>query len=309
MFIANPDSFLIPSFRISPFRTEHIALNLALPEDDYAIDYFNERFGEGHWQFTYNGREAIRMALEKYELDKNDLVTIVTTSENFYISSCVTSEIEMVCRWNREILPETKVIFVNHEFGYPYPQMDRLRQTGLPVIEDCCTTFFTQDDNGNIGKYGDYSVYSFPKFFPIQIGGLVVSNKAKQTDKSRQLAHDETKYIQKVLSYHLRNQAQLLRKRTENFDYALAAFSKLGFTERFHKDGRTVPSVLLLNNNAIIKDLGSLKVYLAQNGVQSSVFYGEDSFFIPTNQNLQYAEIDYFTYLIFTYIKQQEQNG
>ena len=115
MFVVNPDAFLVPCYRISPFTTEHIASNAELPQSDFVIDYFNKRFGKDNWQYTYNGREAIKLALETYDLAPTDLITILTTSNNFYISSCVTKEIEKTCRWNREIVPETKIIFVNHD--------------------------------------------------------------------------------------------------------------------------------------------------------------------------------------------------
>jgi len=144
MFVINPNEFLLPSFGITPFKTEYVAFNHLLSEDNFALDYFNNRFGNDNWSYTFNGREAIKIALEKYNLGKDDLVTILTTSENFYISSCVTLEIDAVCKWNREIVPETKLIFVNHEFGYPYPDMERLVSLGLPIIEDCCTTFLVK---------------------------------------------------------------------------------------------------------------------------------------------------------------------
>ena len=34
MYIINPDQYLLPSYRISPFRTIDIAINNKLPEDD-----------------------------------------------------------------------------------------------------------------------------------------------------------------------------------------------------------------------------------------------------------------------------------
>ncbi len=301
MFVVNPDPFLLPAYRISPFKTEHVAINAALPKDDFAIGYFDEKFGTGNWQFTLNGREAIRLALESYSLHKSDLVTILTTSENFYISSCVTKEIENVCRWNREILPETKIIFVNHEFGYPHPQMDKIIATGLPVIEDCCTTFFSQDTVGSIGKYGDFSVYSFPKFFPLQLGGLLVSNSVRKAN-SGLLSNKETQYIQNAVSHYLRTATASLQKRKENLEYAFSHFSKLGFTHRFENNKNYVPSALVLNNNSIIKDLNALKIFLANNGIQSSVFYGEDAFFLPNHQNLTYEDLDYFMHLITIFI-------
>lgn len=305
MFVVNPNEFLLPSFGITPFKTEYIAINHLLQEDNFSQNYFDDRFGKENWSFTFNGREAIKIALEKYQLNKNDLVTILTTSENFYISSCVTLEIDAVCKWNREILPETKLIFVNHEFGYPHPDMERLVQLDLPIIEDCCTTFFSQNEAEKVGKYGDFTVYSLPKFFPIQIGGIVVSNKRELNAKSQILKENEIQYIKNVLSFNLKKQSEIIKKRKENFNYGLSVFTQLGFTERFFKNDKIVPSTMLLNNNGIIKDLNALKLYLSKNGIQSSIFYGEDAFFIPNHQSLSTIEIDFLFEIISFFIKNQ----
>jgi len=302
MFFLNPDPFLLPSYRISPFTTSYVAENNELPENDFAVDYFDKRFGSGNWKYTYNGREAIELALENYQLAKDDIVTILTTSQNHYISSCVTKSIEKFCDWNREVVPQTKLIFINHEFGYPYPEMKKVLETGLPVIEDCCTTFFSQDSERNIGKLGDFSVYSFPKFFPIQIGGLLVSNKKMKTSESK-LSIEQQQYVQNVISHHLIQAKTLLDKRVHNLEYALSKFSRLGFTSRFEKNRDVFPSALLLNNNSIIEDLNKLKTLLMQNGIQSSVFYGEDAFFIPCHQNLEKGDIDYIYLVVESQIK------
>ena len=219
----------------------------------------------------------------------------------------MTLEIDAVCRWNRELLPETKIIFVNHEFGYPYPNMEKLLALGVPIIEDCCTTFFSQDATESVGKYGDYSVYSLPKFFPIQIGGIIVSNKSEPFQIDSILNQEEIQYIENVLSYSLRNEADLLLNREKAFAYASKKMATLGFSERFQKLDKVVPSVLLLNNHGIINDLNILKVYLANNGIQSSVFYGEDTFFIPNHQNMSTIEIDFLYEVLRAYI--QNTNG
>jgi dTDP-4-amino-4,6-dideoxygalactose transaminase len=206
----------------------------------------------------------------------------------------VTKTIETFCQWNREILPETKIIFVNHEFGYPHPNIEKLTATGLPIIEDCCTTFYSQDSHQKIGKYGDFSLYSFPKFFPIQIGGLLVKNNGNQLPSSQLLDDATSEYMNNGMAYHLKKESEMLVKRKENFDYALTQFSKLGFSERFATPQNIVPSALLLNNNGIIKDLNIFKSFLNQQGIQNSVFYGEDAFFIPMHQNMKQADINYF---------------
>jgi len=307
MFVVNPNEFLLPLFGITPFKSEHVAINHVLDNDNFDQNYFDQRFGIGTWLYTFNGREAIKIALEQYSLDENDVVTILTTSENFYISSCVTLEIEAVCRWNRELTSETKLIFVNHEFGYPYPDMERLLKLGIPIIEDCCTTFFSQNDSKKVGKYGDYTVYSLPKFFPMQLGGIVVSNKGIIGNQKTILQEIEIKYIQNVLSYQLKKQDEIIQVRGDNYTYGLQLFSSLGFTERFFKTKSIVPSAMLLKNNGIVKDLSALKLFLSKNGIQSSVFYGEDGFFIPNHQSLTKTEIDFLFTVISFYLKHHNE--
>ena len=103
MFVLNPDPYSLPSYRIGPFRTSDIAFNHMLPVD-YSIDiYFNERFTLRNYYYTINGRSAINRALAYYMLEKHDVVTILTTTGNFYVSSCVTNEIEKYCKWSRSI--------------------------------------------------------------------------------------------------------------------------------------------------------------------------------------------------------------
>jgi len=302
MFVVNPDPFLVPSYRISPFKTEDIAFNHQLPNDDFCVSYCDERFGKGQWQFTITGREAIKLALENYSLEKTAVVTILTTSQNFYISSCVTKEIENFCHWNREVTPETKIIFINHEFGYPYPEMEKIKSLGLPIIEDCCTTFFSQNTSRALGKEGDFSVYSFPKFFPIQIGGILVSNKSTISQNSI-LMSEQIDSIQNTVSYYLRKESELLQKRQSILEYAITAFSNLGFESRFENSNLIVPSALVLNNLGIIKDLNAFKIFLNHNGIQNSTFYGEDAFFLPIHQGLTTIDIDYFSACIQAFLK------
>ena len=307
MFVIDPDPYLVPSYRISPFKTEYVALNASLADNDFAAEYFNKRFGVGNWNYTFNGREAIQFALQSYALKATDLVTILTTSQNFYISSCVTKEIEAICQWNRAITAETKVLLVNHEFGYPYPEMEQLKALGLPIIEDCCTTFFSENATDNLGQQGDFSVYSFPKFFPIQIGGLLVSNQKNKSFHHSKLTTDQTDYIQNVVSHALLNTTDLLQKRNTTFDYACDLFEKLGFSLRFPTGKKVVPSALLLNNHGIVHDLNHLKLYLEKQGIQNSVFYGEDAFFIPCHQNLKQEDVHYMFECIQLYLQKQQK--
>ena len=307
MFIINPDPYSTPCYRIGPFITSDITNNSKLPDSNAIDHYFTERFGENSFTYTENGREAINIALSYYKLAKNDIVTILTTSNNFYVSSCVTNEIEKFCRWNREIVPGTKVIFVNHEFGVAYPDMEKLTSLGIPIIEDCCPSFFSQDRNRKLGKYGDFAVYSFAKIFPIQIGGLLVNNNMLPTNNSS-INDESLNYIKKVLSHYIDQKDKLLQKRASIYEYGLKRLNKLGFTERFVKDKYTVPYAMLLNNHGIAKDLPALKTHLWQHGIHSSVFYGEDAFFLPGHQNLSEIDVDYFLAVVNEFLIKQNEN-
>jgi hypothetical protein len=293
MFIFNPDPFLLPSYRISPFKTDSIAFNHLLANDDFSITYFNNKFGINNWSFIVNGREGINIALRQYNLLPDDVVTILTTTQNFYVSSCVTKEIEKFCKWNREITNDTKVIFVNHEFGYPYPDMEKLKLLGVPIIEDCCTTFFSQDSNGKVGFYGDFTVYSFPKFFSIQVGGLIIKNNTNLNIIGTAISDAEVNYITNILSYYLKDENILLNSRRIIYKYAENKFSKHGFTPRLLTEECVFPTSYLFNNHGLINDLPGLKIYLSNHGIQSSVFYGEDAFFVPCHQNMYTTDIDY----------------
>lgn len=303
MFFLEPDPYSLPTYRIGTFVTQSITRNNLLEDSyaDLAVSYFNERFGENNWLLTKNGREAMALAMQGLALPKDAVTTILTPSNNFYISGCVTSTIQNYTIWNREKSAATAAYFVNHEFGYLYPEMEQLVAEGLPVIEDCCTTFFSQDEAHKIGLYGNYSVFSFPKFFSIQIGGLLVGNGvALNTDLAEKisLTANEKLHVLKVVGFELSQKDELLRKRKEVFDYAVKRFEELGFTLRFPKKEGVVPSVLLLNNNGIIKDLNSYRQLFDRHGIQNSVFYGEDAFFMPCHQYLSLTDIDYFQHIL-----------
>lgn len=308
MFVLNPDPYLLPTYRISPFQTNMIGNETVCPDKGVARVYLNERFGIGNWLVTRNGREGIKLALDALVVKSGDLLTIQTTSNNRYISSCVTNTIGTKCRWNRCLGEETDVIFVNHEFGYPLSEMNDLLHTGRPIIEDCCTAFYSQDGYGKVGEYGDYAIYSFPKFFGMQLGGLLVGENVGAMErlfKGVSLTADEREYVLAVLGGELRGEREMLVKRKKIFDYATGRFHELGFSLRFPKQDGVVPSVLLLSNNDVIADLSAHKEFLSKHGIQNSIFYGEDAFFLPCHQNLTEKAIDYFIFLVDHFIKQQ----
>jgi hypothetical protein len=294
MFVLNPDPYSLPSYRIGPFRTCDLSVNHGLPDNDLIDIYLKNRFVNKNFVYTENGRQAINIALAFYNLKKDDVVTILTTTGNFYISGCVTKEIEKFCKWSREILPETKVLFVNHEFGYPFNNLGKLKDLKLPIIEDCAGSFFSHDKNNEIGNIGDFVIYSFPKMFPLQIGGLLVSDYPGRIDKRNHLDDENLKHVRNILSHYITSEKDIISKRISNYNYLKDKFDSLGYMERFSMEQGAVPGVFMFRTDKQKIDLPELKKHFYAHGVQCSVFYGEEAFFIPVHQALNEHDMDYF---------------
>ena len=303
MYILNPDPHLLPSYRISPFSTKDVTNNNNFPKASIIDEYFDIRFSAYKYYYCVNGREAISIALSSYDLHSEDIVSILTTSGNFYISSCVTKEIEKFCKWSRKIEEKTKVIFVNHEFGYPYENMEELKKYGLPIIEDCAQAFFSLDKENIIGKIGDFVIYSFPKMFPMQIGGLLVAKQSIRLKEQSIIESETLQWIKNILSHYIIDKDKITHKRIEVYQILISRFKDFGFLERFELKEGIIPGVFLFRINDKKVDLTELKKYIYAHGIQCSVFYGENSFFIPCHQNLNYEDIEYFTRVFKSYFQ------
>ncbi|MBN2167160.1 MAG: DegT/DnrJ/EryC1/StrS family aminotransferase [Marinilabiliaceae bacterium] len=294
MYILNPDPYSLPCYRIGPFKTSDVVKNHQLEDSDLIDDYFNERFSGKEFIYTENGRKAINLALSDIGLHKNDVVSIFTTSDNFYISGCVTAEIEKFCKWSRVIQPETKAIFINHEFGFPYKNLRNLKKYNLPIIEDCANAFFSIDKNGDTGNIGDYVVYSFPKTFPLQVGGMLVANKLDRAKTQYCIDYNIERHVKNVLSNYINTKVDIISKRLNNYSSLQKKFEGIGFDARFAVEEGIMPGVFMFSTVNSGIDLPKLKKHFWEHGIQSSVFYGEEAFFIPVHQALNEDDLNYF---------------
>lgn len=288
--VVDPASELVPHIMISPYglhcencEEKGIQTELHLNTKIYV-------------SFHTKCREALFVALQDLHLQCDDIVTILTTSGNFYVSGCVTKTIETICRWNREISEKTKAVLVIHEFGYAYQGMAELRKYGLPIIEDCAHSYFTTD--AHIGEIGDYVIYSLPKAFDMQMGAIMYSRlEIKDT-----VSKEYKEYIIQKLSEGEYKREKWITKRRNNYDYLSDSLSSIGIIPFFEMNEKTVPGVFLFKWRDDI-DYPDLKEFMQRNGVESSVFYGQKAFFIPVHQNLTKAELDYMINLLTYYNK------
>lgn len=299
-FIINSYTHLMPSYRISPFITKDIDINKKLPYSDKCNDYFIKKFEHKRFCYTVNGRHAINLALLNLGVKSNDCVTIFTTTNNFYISSCVTNEIEKFCKWSRKIEKNTKVIFVNHEFGFPYENLIDLKKYNLPIIEDCAHSFVSNNAENSVGKVGDFVIYSLSKYFPIQIGGILSYNQNIEINHSIKV--QEQKYIEKVVSFYIGEIDVWANKRVSNYKYIEEKINELGLKSRFKLKDYTIPGVYMYKSDDSI-DTNVFKEFLYAQGIENSIFYKENAMFIPIHNRLNTGDLDYFVECIKYFMK------
>jgi dTDP-4-amino-4,6-dideoxygalactose transaminase len=140
--------------------------------------------------FQTAGRFAIALALEAMGLEPGDQVLLpayhcasmyeplswVGAEPVFYrIHDDLSIDLADI---ERKCSARTKTLVVTHYFGLPQ-DMPAIRRfcddAGLLLLEDCAHAFFGQIGGTPLGSFGDYTIASPKKFFPIIEGGLLVS--------------------------------------------------------------------------------------------------------------------------------------
>lgn len=290
-WILTDDQFMKPSYRISPFTTSCISLNSRLPDSDRCNEHLDEKCPGYYRRYLLKARHGITLALENLALQADDLVTILTTTGNFYVSGCVTAAIEKVCTWNREINDRTKAIVVVHEFGKVYEGLDNLCALGKPIIEDYAHSYNSKNASQ---RRGDFIVYSFPKFYPVQFGGILFSKHEVGVDSS--LTEMQERYIKNAVSEYSQNIETIRARRRENYSFLANAFSSRSAVPRFEFKDNETPSVFMFRAPDRV-DLVRLKAFMQRHGVECSVFYGEQTFFLPVHDGLRELDLEYFVYL------------
>jgi dTDP-4-amino-4,6-dideoxygalactose transaminase/glycosyltransferase involved in cell wall biosynthesis len=143
-----------------------------------------------HHRYTISGRAAIALALRVLGVEPGDKVLVPTYHCPTMISPVVQAGAHPVfypitesgapdLKWlARADLAGARAILATHYFGLPQP-MAVMRSfcvaRGYTLIEDCAHAFFGISDDWPVGSWGDISIASLTKFFPVPEGGLIAS--------------------------------------------------------------------------------------------------------------------------------------
>lgn len=245
-------------------------------------DSWKTIFPDSDLLFFKDGRTAITYLLHELAFTRKDEITILTTTDSSFVSSCVTCNLFNFSRLSREISPDTKMIFVIHEFGFPYKKIEAIakiaKKMGIPLVEDVAHSFDSYVNGKKIGTFGDYSISSLPKSFPMKNGGILKGKglSAKNPFFSKEI-HGQ---ISKESQFYLPYLKSFTNRRTANYNFLSDFFSQ--YKRIFDLKGRINPFVFGFSTSE------SEVIYSTLNkknpGIELHPCYVKDWVVLPVNQ-------------------------
>ena len=144
-----------------------------------------------------------------------------------------------------------------------------------------------------MGRVGDFIVFSLPKVYPLQMGGVLFFDPRYEVRSRVPNGSELERYLGAVMSQYLPQLEQAALDRRANHHALAERFAALGCQPRFELLEHDVPGVFMFTLPAAA-DPVAMKQHGWAHGIECSVFYGENAFFIPVHQRLCEADLDYF---------------
>lgn len=254
------------------FDKENISTEDFIPHQDFL--FFDE------------GKKAINYLMSEINLNRNDQVAILTTTDSSFVSSCVTCSIFNFAQVSRVITNKTKLIYVIHEFGFPYIQIEEIskyaKANKIPLVEDSAHSFDSYLNDQRLGSFGDYAIFSLAKILPIKNGGLLTG---KKLNKENVFFNKKTDYLlRKKINEIIGYLPALTKQRIKNYRFFSDFFidEKIIFNETKEKFS---PFVFGFISDA------DFKIKLIN--VEIHPCYIEGGTFLPTNPFLTQQQREY----------------
>lgn len=284
---------LAPQIDITPFDVASLGIK---PDKTADVDKeLKNKFKKRPFTYFPRGKYAIFAALKHIGLGQDDEVFITTTTGSPYLSIGVTTTVEEVCQWSRKISDKTKAVILIHEFGFLHPKRAEIkklcREKGWVLIEDCAYAW----QSGDAGSYGDYIIYSLPKFFPVQYGGILVGaafTDQEIWDNFYCLDVKKRDVIKEQLSSFIKSADEAAKKRADNYKYFEKLCGEEGFLPFFQLKEGEIPAAFVLKLSSRDKAI-EVSERLRHFGIECGVYYHNSAVFLPIHQNLNERHLDY----------------
>lgn len=150
--------------------------------DDAPVDWPFDSERNEYW--GPRGKWLLGVWLNHLGLDRSDVITILTTSQERYVALDVSVTSFNFASVARVVTNSTRVIIVIHELGYVdtgFPaRCEEWRARGITVLEDCAHVAGLPVGSARVGDFGDAALFSLPKVIPARVGGLLRTRRPFQ---------------------------------------------------------------------------------------------------------------------------------
>jgi hypothetical protein len=182
-------------------------------------------------------RWLFNAVLASLDLTRSDEIAILTTSQDVYVSICVSVPSFNYCRIARAVTEATKVVVVIHEFGYAFPDLaahaDEWRARGITIIEDCAHVAGLVVDGRVVGSFGDYGLFSLSKILPTPVGGLLRTQRPLRLPALTADEREATAMGHAALETYLPHYEYFASRRRQRHTWTAAAVG----AQRIHSPG------------------------------------------------------------------------
>lgn len=229
------------------------------------------------------------------------------------------------------ITKKTKAIMPVWMYG-SVPNMDAIKELGVPVIEDSCPAFGSYYKGKHAGTIGDVGAFSFQgaKILAVGEGGMFVTNSKKLNDRARKLAdmgitkkqfwHDEIGYMYEMAPIlaavglgQLKHSDEMVRKKKKIFGWYEKMIGDLfHMNSLFETPNYWMTSITADNRDDLRKRLSrkgidtrpffypisSFALYQKRHNTPVSYAIGLNGINLPSRVDLTYKEVSYVCEII-----------
>jgi hypothetical protein len=155
-----------------------------------------------------------------------------------------------------------------------------------------------------MGTESDFVLFSLPKAYPMQFGGMLYFNKEKWNIRET-LNKEEKNYIGSRVSNYAIKEIDFIKTKKNNYRKLVKIFKSLGCAPYFYYEENETPGVFMFTPPANV-NLDALKEHGWKHGIECSIFYGKHAFFIPTHQFLTSIDLEYFKVVFSNFLGKSE---
>lgn len=135
--------------------------------------------------FTSSGKAALHLILQwlssqKILRDKTDSIVAPR-----WLGNWVYKTIQQTAFSTDVVSDRSKAVLVYHQYGFPQNMDEVMREAkkrNLVVIEDCAHALKSYYHGERLGAIGEFGIFSFSKFFPLLMGGAILTKNKNAHD-------------------------------------------------------------------------------------------------------------------------------